>query len=391
MAETIRFSLIGREDLRRGTSTFEVTLADGRVVTLNEIDITAFTAKGNDIASAAELTIPSGISTYHDITGTTTVTSISTKAAGFILTLQFDGILTLTHNATTLILQGNTNYTTAAGDVLQFISEGDGNWRELSRRLDSGSFAVLGANTFTGTQRWDKGADIASAAELTLTTDGNFFDVTGTTTVTSISTAAIGTIIRFQFDGALLLTHNATSLILRGGRNYTTVAGDLFTFISEGSGNWREVSRSNIITAESLSGIEIITKASDETVNNSSTLQDDDDFAFSLAASEVVHILAFLNLDTAATPDWKCNWSLPASGTLTYHSLGGKNSIDYNVAAGDLTANGQGAGTKDNVIYSAMITNSTTAGTATFQWAQNTANASDTKITARSFMVIYRV
>jgi len=37
-----------------------------------------------------------------------------------------------------------------------------------------------------------KGADIASATALTLGTDGNAFDVTGTTTITSIGTQGIG-------------------------------------------------------------------------------------------------------------------------------------------------------------------------------------------------------
>jgi len=39
--ETIRFTPIGRSDVRFGTSTFEVTLADGRVVTLSEVDVAA--------------------------------------------------------------------------------------------------------------------------------------------------------------------------------------------------------------------------------------------------------------------------------------------------------------------------------------------------------------
>ena len=89
-----------------------------------------------------------------------------------------------------------------------------------------------------------KGADRTSAAALVLGTDGNYFDVTGTVTITSISTLPSGTVIKLQFDGALLLTHNATTLILSGGANYTTAAGDVFEFISEGSGNWRETHRS---------------------------------------------------------------------------------------------------------------------------------------------------
>src|SRR5574343_1836492 len=53
--------------------------------------------------------------------------------------------------------------------------------------LNPGSYASLGANTFTGTQKWAKGADVASANALALGTDGNYFDITGTTTITSIN------------------------------------------------------------------------------------------------------------------------------------------------------------------------------------------------------------
>lgn len=37
--ETIRYTPIGRQDVRFGTSSFEVTLADGRVVTLDEVNV----------------------------------------------------------------------------------------------------------------------------------------------------------------------------------------------------------------------------------------------------------------------------------------------------------------------------------------------------------------
>ncbi len=39
MTETIRFTPIGKEDIRFGSSSFEVTLADGRVVSLSEVDV----------------------------------------------------------------------------------------------------------------------------------------------------------------------------------------------------------------------------------------------------------------------------------------------------------------------------------------------------------------
>ncbi len=84
-----------------------------------------------------------------------------------------------------------------------------------------------------------KGADVASATALPLITDGNYFDVTGTTTVTSLDTMGIGTVVKLHFDGILTLTHHATNLILPGAANITTAAGDEFEFVEYASGNWR--------------------------------------------------------------------------------------------------------------------------------------------------------
>lgn len=94
--------------------------------------------------------------------------------------------------------------------------------------------------TVVGALNENKGADIASAT----TTDigaatGNYLDVTGTTTITGLGTVQAGTRRIVTFTGALLLTHNATSLILPGGANITTAAGDVAAFVSLGSGNWR--------------------------------------------------------------------------------------------------------------------------------------------------------
>lgn len=85
-----------------------------------------------------------------------------------------------------------------------------------------------------------QGVNIASAT----TTDigaatGNYVKVTGTTTITGLGTIQAGVKRVVEFTGALLLTQNAASLILPGGANITTAAGDCATFVSEGSGNWR--------------------------------------------------------------------------------------------------------------------------------------------------------
>jgi len=79
----------------------------------------------------------------HDITGTTTITGLGTVRAGIWKVLQFDGALTFTHNATSLILPGGANITTAAGDIAIMFSEGSGNWRCLAYQKASG-LPVLG-------------------------------------------------------------------------------------------------------------------------------------------------------------------------------------------------------------------------------------------------------
>ncbi len=88
--------------------------------------------------------------------------------------------------------------------------------------------------------QWSQGADVASATALAVLTDGNYFDVTGTTTITSINTTGgVGTLIKLHFDGALTLTHHATDLILPSGANITTAAGDEAEFIEYAAGDYR--------------------------------------------------------------------------------------------------------------------------------------------------------
>ena len=60
--------------------------------------------KSSNLASASTVNIGAATGDYIHITGTTTITSFGTIAAGVERTLVFDGALTLTHNATSLIL-----------------------------------------------------------------------------------------------------------------------------------------------------------------------------------------------------------------------------------------------------------------------------------------------
>lgn len=87
-------------------------------------------AKGADVASAATVDLGAiNDGSYVKITGTTTITSFGTIAAGVERTLLFADALTLTHDVTKIILPGGVNIVTAAEDVAVFVSEGAGLWR----------------------------------------------------------------------------------------------------------------------------------------------------------------------------------------------------------------------------------------------------------------------
>jgi hypothetical protein len=88
--------------------------------------------KGADISSASTTDLGAVAGLMHDITGTTTITGFGTVSAGIWKIVKFEDALTLTHNATSLILPGGTSILTVAGDIGIFISEGSGNWRCVS-------------------------------------------------------------------------------------------------------------------------------------------------------------------------------------------------------------------------------------------------------------------
>jgi len=106
------------------------------------------TEKGGDIASASPLIIDTDGS-YFDVTGTTGFSAM-TVAADRQFTLQFDGVLGMTHHATNLDLPGEANITTAAGDVAIFQSTGSNTVQCISYTKADGS-SVVGGSAPEGT------------------------------------------------------------------------------------------------------------------------------------------------------------------------------------------------------------------------------------------------
>jgi len=142
------------------------------------------------VASAATCDLGAAGSLFVQITGTTAITSFGT-GANKLRFVRFAGALTLTHNATSLILLGGASRTIAAGDVGIYASDASGNWRErayLRAAVDPGNYASKtgvtdGSSAASGMIGEYKYSTIASGSAVSLTT-------ATTANVTSISLTA---------------------------------------------------------------------------------------------------------------------------------------------------------------------------------------------------------
>lgn len=136
----------------------------------------------------------------------------------------------------------------------------------------------------------------------------------------------------------------------------------------------------------------VVRKASDESVTSSTTLQNDDDFTFSVPASDVwvVSIRARVSVDP--TPDIKIHFTAPTSATFN-----GTSKL-FSASAvlaheGDLLTEWSHTPAAEGLILEidGTFANSTTAGALTMQWAQNTSNGTATTLHAGSYMVARKV
>jgi len=146
-----------------------------------------------------------------------------------------------------------------------------------------------------------KGGDIASASPTVIDTDGDYFDVTGTTSFAAFTVAANRHFV-LQFDGALTMTHHATNLDLPGEANITTAAGDVAEFFSTGADTVQ------CLNYTKASGKPIVTDFVNADINGSAAIATS---KLSGAATSI----ASHGLATSATTD-TTNASNIGSGTL---------------------------------------------------------------------------
>ena len=106
------------------------------------------------VASASTTDILGAASAFVAISGTTTITSFGT-GTNRVRFVRFTGALTVTHNATSLILPTGANMTVAAGDCMVVISDGSSNARVYAYQNSLGvqlaQLAIVAGDIIYGT------------------------------------------------------------------------------------------------------------------------------------------------------------------------------------------------------------------------------------------------
>ena len=146
--------------------------------------------------------------------------------------------------------------------------------------------------------------------------------------------------------------------------------------------------------AEAMADARVIAiKAADETVNNSTVLQNDDELTLAVEANTLYLLNIILVTNSGATPDFKFKITLPAGATMYGRVEDPSPGVGFSPQQfTEATASVAFAGTGSAYVtfIKAGVIIAGTAGNVTLQWAQNTAEVSDTKVLTGSSFVLMK-
>lgn len=134
------------------------------------------------------------------------------------------------------------------------------------------------------------------------------------------------------------------------------------------------------IIAEAQLGRALVRKTSDEVVNNSTALQNDDELLLPVGANELWYFMLLLKYNTSEVAGLKIGWSVPTGTTMLWGIIG---TNAEQTETGSLVIRGVGADRIYAKIHG-LIVAGTTAGNIQNQWAQAVAEESDTKVLTNS-------
>jgi len=135
------------------------------------------------------------------------------------------------------LIQGNTGYGIGTGGT-EANNLINGN---IVRGNTAGQIQQPATTTKVTDNDTNTSRTVASAATVTLPPGGEYFYITGTTGITSITASFAERRVTLKFDDVLTITEGS-NLIMAG--NFTTSFTDTITFMCDGT-NWNETCRSN--------------------------------------------------------------------------------------------------------------------------------------------------
>lgn len=209
------------------------------------------------------------------------------------------------------------------------------------------------------------------------------FTVLNDGTATFVGGTSVATTGSITVGGSLLA--NGTSIDGSGNVNFggSTVSGS-----------------ANINNYTGIGGQFLRFKSSATTRNNTITRTSDPDLTWTVSANQKYLVELWIPFDTSTVADIAFSWSLPASATMTWSAwsqpigaTSGTGTI-YTTVGDQTTAvawGGAGVGTIISGYQTGLITISATGGTAVLQWAQSTAEATNTTINAGAWGRLTRV
>lgn len=126
-----------------------------------------------------------------------------------------------------------------------------------------------------------------------------------------------------------------------------------------------------------------IIKPSNEIVNNSNVLQNDNDFHFTIEANQHWQGWLKLAINSDAAADFKCGWTYPVGCSIWWGDADIWNKDATGINFADAVIVKQTSGYCGLLMF-VDINNGATTGTIQLQWAQNTAHGSDTIVLSNS-------
>lgn len=180
----------------------------------------------------------------------------------------------------------------------------------------------------------------------------------------------------------------ALPVVTQGAGRFFMAIKHKFTSAKDDGGDATLVRPSN--WNDDHEGLETVLKSADESVNNSETLQNDDELLLAIGANEKWEVTFYiLAISATTTPDLRVAITAPsgATGAISlFYDVG----TDGELLGGTVTGIALVASLR-LIVISAVVVNSSNAGNIQLQWAQSTATAENTTVKAGSCLIAHKL